>query len=87
MSVAIIGTSSGPGRAAICRERKPDLLAASNNFLEVADNFLDFARAIRFEMRNERGVSCRRLDMVAVRNSHQSDKIGIITQEFLINVR
>jgi hypothetical protein len=40
--VAFIGTSSGPDWAAICREPKPNLSAASNNFLEVADNFLDF---------------------------------------------
>jgi hypothetical protein len=39
--VANIGTSSGPDWAAICRERKPDLRASSNNFLEVGYNFLD----------------------------------------------
>jgi hypothetical protein len=32
-------------------KRKPDSLAASNNFLEVADNFLDFAFAARLAMR------------------------------------
>src|ERR1035441_1298314 len=41
MSVAIIGTSSGPCRTAICRESKPSLPRASNNFLEVGYNFLD----------------------------------------------
>jgi len=44
--VAIIGTSSGPDWAAICREPKPNPSAASNNLLEVADNFLDFEAAI-----------------------------------------
>src|ERR1700684_2728988 len=39
--VAIIGTSSGPDWAAICRERKPDPRPASNNFLGVGYNFLD----------------------------------------------
>ena len=37
--VAFIGTSSDPDWAAICREPKPNPSAASNNFLEVADNF------------------------------------------------
>ena len=46
--VAFIGTSSGPDWAAICREPKPNPSAASNNFLEVADNFLDFEAVIRF---------------------------------------
>jgi hypothetical protein len=45
--VAIIGTSSGPGWAAICRERKPDPRPASNNFLEIGYNFLDFVGMIR----------------------------------------
>jgi hypothetical protein len=40
--VAFIGTSGDPDWAAICREPKPNPSAASNNFLEVADNFLDF---------------------------------------------
>jgi len=44
--VGIIGTSSGPDWAAICRERKPNPSPASNNFLEVADNFLDFEAVI-----------------------------------------
>ena len=44
--VAIIGTSNGPDWAAICRERKPNPSHASNNFLEVADNFLDFEAVI-----------------------------------------
>jgi len=48
--VAIIGTSSGPGWAAICRERKPTLPGTSNNFLEVADNFLDSLCLTRPEM-------------------------------------
>jgi hypothetical protein len=48
VSVAIIGTSSGPGRAAICRERKPDSPAASNNFLEVADNLFGFCDSGKF---------------------------------------
>ena len=34
LRVAIIGTSSGPNWAAICRERKPDPSPASNNFLD-----------------------------------------------------
>jgi hypothetical protein len=46
--VAIIGTSSGPDWAAICRERKPDPRPASNNFLGVGYNFLDFDGVIRF---------------------------------------
>jgi hypothetical protein len=46
--VAFIGTSSGPDWAAICREPKPNPSAASNNFLEVADNFLDFEAVICF---------------------------------------
>jgi hypothetical protein len=41
MSVAIIGTSSGPWRAAICRERRPNPAPTSNNLLELRDNFLD----------------------------------------------
>jgi hypothetical protein len=45
--VAFIGTSSDPDWAAICREPKPNPSAASNNFLEVADNFLDFETVIR----------------------------------------
>ena len=44
--VAFIGTSSDPDWAAICREPKPNPSAASNNFLEVADNFLDFEAVI-----------------------------------------
>src|SRR6202167_2984330 len=44
--VAIIGTSSGPDWAAICRERKPDSRLASNNFLGVGYNFLDFEAVI-----------------------------------------
>jgi len=46
VSVAFIGTSSGPDWAAICRERRPNSSPASNNFLEVADNFLDFEAVI-----------------------------------------
>jgi hypothetical protein len=46
--VAFIGTSSGPDWAAICPEPKPNPSAASNNFLEVADNFLDFEAGICF---------------------------------------
>src|SRR5580698_8844686 len=45
--VAIIGTSSGPDWAAICRERKPDPRPTSNNFLGVGYNFLDFEGVIR----------------------------------------
>jgi len=45
--VVIIGTSNGRDWAAICRERKPDPRAASNNFLEVGYNFLDFEGVIR----------------------------------------
>jgi len=49
MSVAIIGTSSGP-KAAICRELKPNSGFASNNFLEVGYNFLDLDRAIHLAL-------------------------------------
>jgi hypothetical protein len=49
--VAIIGTSSGPDWAAICRERKPDPRLASNNFLGVGYNFLDFEGVIRLARR------------------------------------
>jgi hypothetical protein len=44
--VAFIGTSSGPDWAAICRQPKPNPSAASNNFLEVGHNFLDFEAVI-----------------------------------------
>jgi hypothetical protein len=39
MGLAIIGTSDGPCRTAICRERKPDPRSASNKFLEVGYDF------------------------------------------------
>lgn len=39
VGVAIIGTSSGPGRAAICPNRRRISRSASNDFLRVDDNF------------------------------------------------
>ena len=70
--VAIIGTSSGPGWAAICRERKPDPRPASNNFLGVGYNFLDFEGVINLarwyvDVRNfGTGLDCTLLLFISV---------------------
>jgi len=88
LRVAIIGTSSGPGWAAICRERKLDPRPASNNFLEVADNFLDFEEVIRLprwyvNVRLSRiGLDCTVLLFISVHcHFNHRDKGGRIDSE------